>query len=165
MSDWPDVRAMTRAERRRLVREVIAANAEHPTLSEARKRFARLRTWVLVLAVVAVAVLLPWTFNLAWSLPQVYRTENWPLTWVGFDAALTLGFALTGFLVWRRSPLAGHPALATGVLLLCDAWFDLTLSRGGEFRSALFSALALEIPIGVALVVLGTRQSRLLWRR
>jgi hypothetical protein len=161
----PDVTALTRAERQQLLRDILAANAPAGRLRDGRQLITRVRRWLLVLAIGSIVVLLPWTLSLFFSLPSRYQAANWPLAWIGFDLGLLCSFLLTAWLAWRRSPLTQYPAVATGVLLLCDAWFDVTLSRGDDLIEAVLTALALELPVGIALIVLGTRPGRTLWGR
>ncbi len=161
----PDVTRLTRAQRQQLLRDILAANAPSGTLRDGRQLVTRVRRWVLVLAIGSIVVLLPWTLSLFFSLPSRYQAANWPLAWIGFDLGLIGCFLLTAWLAWRRSPLAQYPAVATGVLLLCDAWFDVTLSRGDDLTAAVLTALALELPVGISLIVLGTRPGRALWGR
>jgi hypothetical protein len=51
------------------------------------------------------------------------------------------------------------PALfASAILLLCDAWFDMSLSwRTDEWGSSLLLGLGVELPMAVVLIVLATR--------
>jgi hypothetical protein len=159
----PDVTLLTRAQRQQLLRDILAANAPSGTIRDGLQLISRVRRWLLVLAIGSIVVLLPWTWSLGFSLPSRYQAANWPLAWIGFDIALIGCFLLTAWLAWRRSPMTQYPAVATGVLLLCDAWFDVTLSRGDDLTAAVLTALALELPVGISLIVLGTRPGRTLW--
>jgi len=161
---WPDVRELSLEERRQLVREVLLANHRRSP-DAAHSLFRRMRRGVLTLTVLAVLVLLPWTFRLAFTLPSRYAADDWTLAWVGFDVGLIVSFLATGILAWRRSPMTQYAALATGVLLLCDAWFDVTLSVGSDLREALLAALFMEVPLAVVMLIVGTRPGRLLARR
>jgi hypothetical protein len=102
---------------------------------------------VLLLAGVAV-LLIPWTAWLAVRLPSRHISPHWDVAWVGFDIALTVAIASTGFALWRCSPLTPFVATAAGTLLLVDAWFDLVNSRpGGELDWAITGAVVAELPI------------------
>src|SRR3954451_3556376 len=54
---------------------------------------------------------------------------------------------------WRWRQLLFPTAFASGVLLVCDAWFDvLTSQPGTDFLQALGSALLLELPLAFVLI-------------
>jgi hypothetical protein len=163
-SSFPDVRDLTFEQRRELVREILLANHRRPQ-EAARGLFVRMRRALMVITGISLVVLLPWTLKLAVSLPSRYHADDWTVAWVGFDIGLMLAFLTTGTLAWRRSPLTQYAALAAGVLLLCDAWFDVTLSRGGDFRAAILAAVLVELPLAAVMLAVGTRPGRLLARR
>src|ERR1035438_1656272 len=56
--------------------------------------------------------------------------HDWDVAWVGFDSALIAAIVFTVWLGWRRRQLAVFFLLVTGTILICDAWFDVTLSWG-----------------------------------
>ena len=91
-------------------------------------------------------VLIPWIV-LMFTVPRVVNvTPHWELVWGGFDCFLVLGFALTAFNLFTRSPRGAVTAATTGTMLLIDAWFDvLTTHRGGLLISILMAVFA-EIP-------------------
>ena len=89
----------------------------------------RLRRQRVLLMSVAAAALVPWTVYLGVSLPDRYVARHWTLTWVGFDAVLLTMFAATALLGLFRRQLVALTAFASGVLLLCDAWFDVTYGK------------------------------------
>lgn len=99
--------------------------------------------------VTACAVaLVPWTVVLALTLPRSYDTQHWRLTWVGFDVLLLLMMALTAFFGWRRRQAVIGSAIVTGTLLVCDAWFDITLDLGTSgIWMSLGSAMLIELPL------------------
>jgi hypothetical protein len=107
-----------------------------------------IRRLLLAFVVVAAAVLLPWTWYLAHTLPDRFDTAQWRLAWVGFDIALAGCFASTAWLGWRRRRAALPLMAATAALLCCDAWFDVVLDSGGAdwWVSALMAGLV-ELPI------------------
>lgn len=77
---------------------------------------------------------------MALTLPQSYPAQHWELTWVGFDVLL-LGFmiatAVLGFMQHRLLTLF---AFTTGVLLICDAWFDVLTARRADFVVSVLTA-------------------------
>ena len=72
-------------------------------------------------------------------------------TSVGERRALAL--AATSFLAWRGRPLMVVPALVAATLLVCDAWFDTTTANRSDRGVSALSALLLELPMAVLLVV------------
>lgn len=104
--------------------------------------------WVALGFLVLTVGLVPWTIWLFFSLPDDHLAQNWALAWGGFDVALGAALALTAIALLRRSPWAGIAAAATGTLLICDAWFDITTSRGTNERlQAIFLAVLVELPL------------------
>lgn len=104
--------------------------------------------WVALGFLVLTVGLVPWTIWLFLSLPDDHLAQNWALAWGGFDVALGVALALTSLALLSRSPWAGIGATVTGTLLLCDAWFDITTSRGTDERlQAIALAVVLELPL------------------
>jgi hypothetical protein len=67
---------------------------------------------------------------------------------VGFDLALVLGLAATGWYVWRARTRAELPATITATLLVVDGWFDIMTSHGNdEVYGAIAASLLLELPL------------------
>ena len=111
---------------------------------------ARRRRIAPVFVLGAVVVLVPWTFVLAYRLPARHTSEHWDIAWVGFDVALALSLAATGWAIARSAPWAPSAAAVAATLLLCDAWFDNVLANGrGERFEAAVEALAVEIPLAL----------------
>jgi hypothetical protein len=117
-----------------------------------------------VLAFGAIGLgLLPWAIWLSDSLPPVHHSHRWDVAWSGFDVALAVCFVGTAVAAYRRSPWVGAFAAATGTLLLCDAWFDVVLeSHGNEESTAIFEALAFEIPVACLCFWIAYRTERFL---
>src|SRR4029077_19923520 len=68
--------------------------------------------------------------------------------WVGMDIAELLGFAATAWAAWHERQILIFFMIITGTLLLCDAWFDLTLSYGSSgFTDSILSAVLAELPL------------------
>lgn len=157
-----DLSALNADERRQLARW-LADHDRPTTLSPADRR--RRRT-ILVTATVAAILLIPWTAYLALTLPERHRVIDWPLTWVGLDLALAAGFAATAWFGWRRRHLVMPAMLVTATLLLCDAWFDVTLSWGGhEQVASIIAAAGIEVPLALLLLIVYRRLDRSLIRQ
>jgi hypothetical protein len=145
-----EIQAMTAAERRELVCRLAPAPGG-PMLSA--RTMQRIRKWRLALLLLAVAVLIPWTVYLGNTLPSHYVARNWVATWVGFDILLLAMLTVTAIAGWRRRQLLFPFAFATGVLLICDAWFDvMTSQRGADLVQAILSAALLELPLAFVLI-------------
>ena len=104
--------------------------------------------------------LVPWIVNLALTLPQRYVATDWRLTWVGFDIALLAFLAATAWLGWHRRQLVLLTAFTTGVLLCCDAWFDVTTAEHHD-RFTSVAAAFVEIPLAILLFRASWRLLRL----
>jgi hypothetical protein len=122
-----------------------------------------LRNLTALAAALAAVFLVPWVAWLAYTLPSRIRTDEWNTTWVGFDIAMIAAFAFTAWLAWKRRQLVLPMMLVVAVILLCDAWFDLTLSYGSgeEFASIITAAFA-EVPAAIILILLYRRVVRIL---
>jgi len=118
----------------------------------------RIREWLTLCAAIG---LIPWTIYLALTLPENYTAQHWQAVWVGFDVLLLMFMIATAVLGFTRHHLLTLFAFTTGVLLLCDAWFDvLTARRGDLVVSALIAALG-ELPLAAVLIVGALRIARL----
>ncbi|MBN9634231.1 hypothetical protein QDT91_28330 (plasmid) [Mycolicibacterium aubagnense] len=109
----------------------------------------RVRAWISVIAAVA---LVPWILYLGGTLPQDYAAAHWRATWIGFDVLLVLFLFATAVLGFLRSPLLTVVAFTTGVLLLCDAWFDVMTAQHGDQLTSVISAVCGELPLAVLLI-------------
>jgi hypothetical protein len=116
-------------------------------------RVRRHRKHTLELLTVCAVGLVPWTVVLALTLPSGYEVHQWRLTWVGFDVLLVVAMATTAILGWLRHRAVIVSGLATAVLLICDAWFDVSLAFGTPeiWLSAALAAFA-ELPLAVYLI-------------
>ena len=149
-------------------RELIARLAR--PLSDVVANPSRLRTHRRIrvgVAAAAALLLIPWTVYLAVSLPREHKVRDWGPLWIGFDGIELLLLAITFWLGWQRRTIGLLVAFATGVVLLCDAWFDLLTSAPGELWRAALSAVVVEIPLAVLLMSGAVRALRvvsaLLW--
>ena len=83
------------------------------------------------------------------------------IAWSGFDVALTVAFAFAAVAGWRRRQIVITALTVLGVLLLCDAWFDLTLSWGtSDQAGSVLTALVAEVPVAIVAFALGHRLLR-----
>ncbi len=102
--------------------------------------------------------LLPWLVVLATTLPSATTVSHWSLAWVGLDCLEAVGLISTGVLLRRGDPRRCLTAMATSVLLVCDAWFDVTTSApGAEVASAVAMALLVELPLALFCARLAVR--------
>jgi len=144
-----EIAAMTAAERR----DLILRLAPDPGQMVSLRTIERIRKWRAALMLVCVAALIPWTVYLAVTLPSHYVARNWVATWVGFDILLLTMLTLTAIAGWKRKQLVFPTAFASGVLLICDAWFDvMTSQRGADLTQALLSAFLVELPLAFILI-------------
>jgi hypothetical protein len=109
--------------------------------------FERRRRHIIEVLAASALGLIPWTVLLGLTLPSHYRVHEWRATWVGFDIMLFTAFAATAALGIRRHRAAVIFALATAVLLVCDAWFDVSLAIGtSDVWAAAGLAVFVELP-------------------
>jgi hypothetical protein len=145
-----EIEAMTPEERHELILRLAPPS---PGVMPSARMMQRISRWRLGLMLTSLAVLIPWTVYLAITLPSRYIARNWVATWVGFDIMLVAMLGATVVFGWRRRQLLFPTAFASGVLLVCDAWFDvLTSQPGADFLQALGSALLVELPLAFVLI-------------
>ena len=116
----------------------------------------RVPRWVAWLFGAVILFLIPWTVYLTFSLPTRHVTYRYDLQWVGFDIALIAVFLATTWAAFRGSKWLVPLAAVTGTMLVCDAWFDIVSSQGGdEMWEAVGEALGGELPLAAlcALIV------------
>ena len=113
-------------------------------------------------AYVAAAVfMIPWVLFLARTVPAVATDRHWALAWVGVDSSEALALFATGWLLLRADNRCALAATAAAVLLLTDAWLDLTSAApGGELLTALAMAVFAEVPLALGCVALALRLIR-----
>ncbi len=121
-------------------------------------KIRRIREW---LAVCAAIALIPWTIYLGLTLPQSYSAQHWQVTWVGFDVLLLAFMIATAVLGFTQHHLLTLFAFATGVLLVCDAWFDVLTAKRGDFAVSVLTAALGELPLAAVLVAGALRIARL----
>jgi hypothetical protein len=89
---------------------------------ERRRRFGLL---VMMACCIGLA---GWIAILLLYLPVRYTSSDWRAVWVGLDVAELLGFAGAAWAAWHQRQIVIFLMIITGTLLVCDAWFDLTLN-------------------------------------
>jgi hypothetical protein len=109
----------------------------------------RIRVWLSVSAAIA---LVPWIVYLALSLPEDYVAQDWRATWVGFDILLLSFLIATAVFGFLRHQLLTLVAFTTGVLLICDAWFDVMTARRADMVVSVLSAALAELPLAAILI-------------
>jgi hypothetical protein len=108
----------------------------------------RIPGWAAVLYTFCSIVVLPWTVYLDQNLPARHLFGHWDIAWVGLDIGLLISLLITGILAFRKSLRVVLAAMATGSLLLVDAWFDVMGAHPGkELVKALLAAFLLELPL------------------
>jgi len=151
------IAAMSAAERRELITRLERPIGDLVTEST----FVRMRRVRLVLMAGAIVGLVPWIVYLSITLPDRYIANNWIATWVGFDTLLLLFMASTAVLGLLRRQLLILTGFTTGVLLVCDAWFDvMTAAPSDRWLSVLTAALG-ELPLAAVLITGALRILRL----
>ena len=151
------IAAMSPAERRDLIQRLQRPLDDVFPPAMAR----RMRRTRLTLMVGGTIVLIPWIVYLAFTLPANYVAHNWPATWVGFDCVLIAFMAATAVLGWLRRQLVVLPAFTTGVLLICDAWFDILTANPGQIWVSVLTAALGNLPLAVIMITGAVRILRL----
>lgn len=151
-----EIAALSSTERRDLIEKL-----QRPVggfLPSHAKAVRKVRLGLMIGGAIA---LIPWILYLSFTLPSQYTAHNWNVTWVGFDGLLAVLMAVTAYCGWRRKQLVLPFSFATGVLLTCDAWFDVMTSAPAERTEALVSAALLELPLAFVMVAGSLRLLRL----
>jgi hypothetical protein len=139
-----DLQRMDAGERAALMRALsgLGGPAGEDPYTDPLNRQRRLGFITLLTA--SCLVLAGWIVVLAVNLPKQYAAEQWQLAWIGFDIGLLAALGGTAWAVWRRRQLAVVGVVVSGTLLICDAWFDVSLSWGRD-----------DLPVTLATAVLG----------
>src|SRR6204780_4632076 len=136
---------MSAADRRQLARRLATFDCPDPMLGLYISRHRRVGVLFSIIACLALAA---WIIVLALTLHRSFHTHYWRGAWVGFDIFEFLGFAATGWALWRGRQIAIAFLLITGTLLCCDAWFDVTLDSGThDIWGSVASAVFIELPL------------------
>jgi hypothetical protein len=158
------IAALTPEQRRELI-----SRLEQPLSDlidpELLSRIRRVRLGLMIGGSIAM---IPWLVYLFVTLPENYVAHNWTATWVGFDLLL-VGFMLaTAVLGYLRRQLLTFSAFTSGVLLICDAWFDLMTAGPKDLWLSVVTALLIEVPLAIFMITGAQRIVRLtmmrLWR-
>ncbi|WP_433447085.1 hypothetical protein ACQPXS_04375 [Streptomyces sp. CA-142005] len=81
-----------------------------------------------------------------------------PVVWVGFDVMLLVSPAGAGVAVWLRRQAVVPLSYVAATLLICDAWFDVSLSWGrADVWGSAATAVLVELPLAVLLIVRARR--------
>lgn len=155
------IAALTPAQRRDLITRLEAPLSDviDPVL------LARIRRIRLGLMIGGSIAMIPWLIYLAMTLPDSYIARNWVLTWVGFDVLLVGFMVATAILGYLRRRILMLAAFTSGVLLICDAWFDLMTAGPDEIWLSLVTALGIEVPLAVFMIRGAQRIMRLTMMR
>ena len=106
--------------------------------------------WFGVLAAVCAIGLAPWIVYLAYELPEQSRSAHYDVTWVGFDIVMFLALGGTAWAAVKRSTWTEPLATVTAVLLVTDAWFDITSAASDTDRlKAVASGFLIELPLAI----------------
>jgi hypothetical protein len=125
----------------------------------------RIRRIRLSLMIGGSIAMIPWLVYLSMTLPDRYLARNWTVTWVGFDILL-VGFMLaTAVLGYLRRQLLMLAAFTSGVLLICDAWFDLMTAGPKDVWLSVTTALLIEVPLAIFMITGAQRMVRLTMMR
>ena len=143
------IAGMSPDERRSLILRLARPTAQLRPSQRALGRRRWLRSGMLA---GGMATLVPWIIYLGLTLPSQYQARHWTIVWVGFDALLAFMLAATALLGWLRRQLAVLTGFATGVLLLCDAWFDILTAQPRDATLATVFGLLVEVPVAVVLI-------------
>jgi hypothetical protein len=157
--DEDQLRAMSSEDRLRLLHTLAEIEATSPLSGAGPRPRKSRRRLIAALAIAACCVILAaWTGVLATTLPLYYRAGGWRGAWVGFDIALLVALAVTGWAAWRGRQVLILCLIVVATLLLCDAWFDVILDlRTSGFQMSLLTALLVEVPLAT-LAILGARR-------
>jgi hypothetical protein len=111
--------------------------------------------------VLAGLAMIPWELYLSVTLPASALHAHWALAWVGLDGGEALALFATGWFLLRRDDRCVLTAVGSAVLLLVDAWFDVTSAAAGpDLATAIVMAIVAEIPIALVCAVLAVRVLR-----
>ena len=74
------------------------------------------------------------------TLPPNYTVHDWPVTW-GLRHPAGRLHGGDNILTWQHRQVSRRAALfTTGILLVCDAWFDVTTAGDADFAVTLLTA-------------------------
>ena len=151
------IAALTPAQRRELISRLEAP------LSDVidPMQLARIRRMRLSLMIACSIAMIPWLVYLSLTLPENYVAHNWPATWIGFDMLLVAFMVATAVFGYLRRQVLLFSAFTSGVLLICDAWFDLMTAGPNDIGLSVVTALLIEVPLGIFMISGAQRIMRL----
>jgi hypothetical protein len=142
------IAALSPAERHQLIQRLERPLSELVPIAQAR----RIRWGWLGIMIGGTLVLIPWVVYLSFALPDDYLVHDWTATWVGFDLLLLALMAATVVFGMLRRQVMLLTAFATGILLVCDAWFDLMTAGSGDFWVSVLTAVLGDLPVAAVLI-------------
>ncbi|MGO9383941.1 MAG: hypothetical protein ACLP4W_18100 [Mycobacterium sp.] len=155
------IAALTPEQRRELI-----SRLEQPLSDVIDPLFlARVRRIRLRLMVGCSIAMVPWLGYLSWTLPANYVAHNWPVTWVGFDILLVAFMLATAIFGYLRRQVLLFAAFTSGVLLICDAWFDIMTAGPDDIWLSMVTALLIEVPLAIFMIRGAQRIMRLTMMR
>ncbi len=155
------IAALTPEQRRELI-----SRLEQPLSDVIDPLFlARVRRIRLGLMVGGSIAMVPWLGYLSWTLPANYVAHNWTLTWVGFDILLVAFMLATAVFGYLRRQVLLFAAFTSGVLLICDAWFDIMTAGPDDIWLSMVTALLIEVPLAIFMIRGAQRIMRLTMTR
>jgi hypothetical protein len=110
-------------------------------------------------------ILLPWIVYLAVTLPSRQISSHYDVAWTGFDVILLVSLAGTAYFALRRSMYLSTTATATAVLLIVDAWFDVTTTPSNQVLQSIVLAILIELPLAAVCLWLSYHTEHLAERR
>lgn len=126
---------------------------------------ARVVRWAGPLFTLFAVIMLPWTVYIGATLPSRQFSPHYDVAWAGFDVILLVALAATGYTALRRSRYLTMAAMATAVLLVVDAWFDVMTTPGAQVFQSIVLALLVELPLAGVCVWLSLHTQELAERR
>jgi hypothetical protein len=106
--------------------------------------------------IAAGIVLVPWLIYLACTLPAASAPA-----WTALDALEATGLITTGLLLRRGDPRLTPAALATALLLVTDAYADITTAASAsDLTSAITMAVLAELPTATLCTALALHHLR-----
>ncbi len=126
---------------------------------------ARVVRWAGPAFTLFALILLPWTAYLGYSLPSHQVAADYDVAWAGFDVILLTALASTGYFALRRSRFLANAAIATAMLLIVDAWFDVMTTPPDQRLESIAMAVLAELPLAAACVWLSLHAQQLAERR
>src|ERR1700691_1715869 len=139
---------MSPAERRELIQRLERPLSELLPVEVAH----RIRWGWLGIMTSGTLVLIPWIVYLSFALPDDYLVHDWTATWVGFDLLLLALMAATVVFGMLRRQAMLLTAFAPGILLVCDAGFDLMTAGSGDFWVSVLTAALGDLPLAAVLI-------------